>query len=102
MIRGEVRAQVATDEPTPEIGADVPARPRPPLLVRHSKKAAIALVLAILAASPFAYHYLQRNFGPDPLAGIKSDSVRFDANSGTMEIVKSGEVKSVRSDDHGR
>lgn len=115
MIRSEVRAQVAANQAGSTKGADgpdgqaangpavpppeanrlgaAPGLPRPPWLVRNSRKAASALVLAILAASPFAYLYLQRNFGPDPLAGIKLDGVRFDAITGMTEAVRPADVK---------
>ena len=115
MIRSEVRAQVAANQPdvarvsdgpgdqatkaaaAPPPQADrpsvAPGRGHPPWLVRNSRKATIGLVLAILAASPFAYLYLQREFGPDPLAGIKLDDVKVDAISGIPEVVKLPEVK---------
>ena len=115
MIRSEVRAQVAANQPDvaraspgpddhatkpgavlpPQV--DRPSAPpgprRPPWLVRNSRKAAFVLGLAILAASPAAYRYLQREFGPDPLAGIKLDGVRIDAISGIAEVVKPPEAK---------
>lgn len=115
MIRSKLRAQVAANQPDvaqvshgPDDDATKPAaalppqvdRPsappgprRPPWLVRNSRKAAFVLGLAILAASPAAYRYLQREFGPDPLAGIKLDGVRIDAISGIAEVVKPPEAK---------
>lgn len=115
MIRSDVRAQVAANQAGSTRGADgpdgqatqavsapqregnqpavAPGLPRPPWLVRNSRKATSALVLAILAAAPFAYLYLQRNFGPDPLVGIKLDGVRFDAITGVTEAVRPADVK---------
>jgi hypothetical protein len=109
MIRSEVRAQVAAnqagsvksaegaDGQAAEAVAAAPSEanrlgiasglPRAPWLVRNSRKATIALVLAILAASPFAYLYLRDNFGPDPLRGIKLDGVKIDPLTGLPEIV---------------
>jgi len=120
MIRNEVRAQVAANRPGAEMGADghggqstkaaaapppeanrpaaAPGRGGPPWLVRNSRKSTIALVLAILAASPFAYRYLQREFGPDPLAGIKVDDIKVDAMSGTTEVVKPARAKAPDAD----
>jgi len=115
MIRSEVRAHVAANEPVSAPGVNGPGdqatkgaaasppaanrpqlasgRLRPPWLVRNSRNAAIALVLVILAASPFVYRYLERNFGPDPLAGIKIDAVKFDPVTGVFEVMKPAEVK---------
>jgi len=118
MIRSEVRARVAANQPDAAMGADgadgtdgqatqaaaapppqvdrpavAPGRGRPPWLVRNSRKAMIALVLATLAISLFAYLYLQREFGPDPLAGIKLDGVKFDAITDISEGVKPTEVR---------
>jgi hypothetical protein len=117
MIRSEVRAHVAANEPVSAAGAGgpddqatkgaaasppladrpklAPDRPRPPWLVRNSRKAMIALMLSILAASPFAYLYVQRNFGPDPLAGIKIDGVKFDPVTAIFDVARPVEVKAV-------
>jgi hypothetical protein len=114
MIRSEGRAHAAANEPVSAMGAGAPddqatkeaaaspplgnrpklapGRPRPPWLVRNSRKATIALVITILAASPFAYLYIQRNFGPDPLAGIKIDGVKFDP---VFDVVNPAEVRPV-------
>lgn len=115
MALGQVRTQVGANEPEAAKGihapggeatkaavglphqgdqpAAAPGLARAPWLVRNSRKATIALVLAILAASPFAYRYLQREFGPDPFAGIKLDGVKFDAVTGISEAVKPATVK---------
>jgi hypothetical protein len=112
MIRNQVRARTAANQPEPAMGADgqaakdaaaappdadrpasAPGLPRPPWLVRNSRKAAIALGLAILAVLPFAYRYAQDNFGPDPLAGIKLDGVKFDPFTGISEVAKPVNVK---------
>ena len=117
MIRSKVRAQVAANQPEAARGADrpdgeavkaadaalpqmdrpalAPGRPRPSWLVRNPRKATIALVLALFAASPFAYRYLQREFGADPLAGIKLDGVKFDAATDVSEVVKPVGIKPV-------
>jgi hypothetical protein len=106
MTRSEARAQSAANQPEAAAGTaagpaadaasatpapgDVQPTPRPPLrapwLVRNPRKAAAGLALAVLAASPFAYRYLERNFGPDPLAGIKLEGVKLDAASGRIEL----------------
>lgn len=107
MIRSEVRAQAAANQPGSAKGADGPdgqaaeavaaessrpaaalGLPRAPWLVRNPRKATIALVLAVLAAAPFAYLYLQRNFGPDPLGGIKLDGVNIDPFTGLQRATQ--------------
>jgi hypothetical protein len=115
MIRSDVRAQVAANQAGSTKGADgadgqaaeavaapppeanrlgaAPGLPRAPWLVRNSRKATIALVLAIFAASPFAYLYLQRNFGPDPLRGIKLDGVKIDPFTGLPEVTKPAAIR---------
>ena len=115
MIRSEVRARVAANQPDaasppdetavgPAKGAAAPppqddrppaapSRARVPWLVRNSRKATIALAVAAIAASPFAYRYLQREFGPDPFAGVKLDGVRIDPLSGITEATKRPEAK---------
>ena len=114
MIRSEVRARVAANQPdgrglrrgpTTCAKRALPRRRRSIDLRRrrvrvasalagaNSRKAAIVLGLAALAASPAAYRYLQREFGPDPFAGIKLDGVRIDAISGIAEVVKPPEAK---------
>ena len=98
MIRSQVRAQVAANQPeaaksdaglggqavkaaeipAPEIDrpAVIAGRPSPSWLVRNPRKAALAMVVIAIAAAPFAFRYLQREFGPDPLVGIKLDDVK--------------------------
>lgn len=115
MIRSEVRAQVAANQPDvarvsdgpddhatktaavlpPQVDrpSAAPGRGRPPWLVRNPRKATFALVLAMLLASPFAYRHLEREFGPDPLAGIKIDGVKIDAISGISDAAKPPDAK---------
>src|SRR6185295_10054255 len=98
MIRSQVRAQVAANQPeaaksdaglggqavkaaeipAPEIDrpAVIAGRPSPSWLVRNPRKAALAMVVIAIAAAPFTFRYLQREFGPDPLVGIKLDDVK--------------------------
>lgn len=121
MARNGVRAHVAANEPQLSGDADKPAdqattdagessppanrpkpeRGRPSWLIRNSRKATIALLLAVIAASPFAYRYLYRNFGPDPLAGIKIDAVKYDPVTEAFKAVKPAAARPPEVDPSG-
>lgn len=98
-VKLESRKAGAVDRVAPRSEESLvqPDLPQPPWHVRNFRMLMIALLLVATAALGYGYVYLQRNFGPSPLDGVKLDAIKFDSSLSVPEDTVASGSKSPAS-----